>query len=443
MSHRSPSKVAPVVTAAAVAERARQTTEKNTQGAKRKKDRTYETEWNKYVTWVNKQRLSNVIPCGPKFLTRENVDLYFSEVVVHRKVVPDTARRVVSALQMYADDDEYTDGSVTFIVESQVVKKALQTHRVMHEQRILNRVVDPHDDLPTDVLTEIETNRICKEAIKWPNWKDMHLSWTTCDQTYLRFDSLSKLTLRHLRLNHKHGPNVRNDDNYGVGYGWLDDKCITYILDAYVHKERNKKKNEVGAWRHMNYLRCCAGSLAMNLFVRLFADNEINFFAPLNPTGSVNKQAFPEWQKQKLIREWNCKNAVSSAFKALYDASGLSWSKKYHIRKNAMEHGSTRGELPSHKLSTMSKHKADKNKLPFYETQLFPRVMRVMCGLQQKSCYFCPRTRVFPFDDLQPMLDTNEDFLELAARLIFPKRSIWIQQRESRTGDKSKCSANF
>jgi hypothetical protein len=47
MSHRSLSKVSPVVTAAAVAERARQTTEKNTQGAKRKKDRTYENEWKK------------------------------------------------------------------------------------------------------------------------------------------------------------------------------------------------------------------------------------------------------------------------------------------------------------------------------------------------------------------------------------------------------------
>jgi hypothetical protein len=194
MSHRSLSKVSPVVTAAAVAEQARQTTEKNTQGAKRKKDQTYENEWKKYFTWVNKQRLNNVIPYGPKFLTRENVDLYFSEVVVHRQVVPYTARRAVSALQMYADDDEYTDGSVTFIVESPVVKKALQAHRVMHEQRILSSVADPHEDLPTDVLTtEEETNCICKEAIKWSNWKDMHLSWTTCDQTYLRFDSLSKL----------------------------------------------------------------------------------------------------------------------------------------------------------------------------------------------------------------------------------------------------------
>jgi hypothetical protein len=35
-----------------------------------------------------------------------------------------------------------------------------------------------------------------------------------------------------------------------------------------------------------------------------------------------------------------------------------------------MEHGSTRGELPTHQLSTMSKHKSDKNKIPFYETQL-------------------------------------------------------------------------
>jgi hypothetical protein len=355
-------------TAASVAEQARQNTHQNTQGAKRTTDRTYKNEWKNYVAWVIQKRESNVIPLGPKFLTRENVDLYFSEVVVHRRVNPNTARRVVSALQIYADDEEYTDGSITFVVESPVVKKTLQSHRVLYEQRVNNSVRDPHLNLPTDVLTEKETDCICKEAIQGSNWKDMHLSWTTCDQTFLRHDSLRKLTLRHLCLNDTHGPNVCNNDNFGIGYGWLDDRCITYILDPFIHKDRHKKTDVVGGWRHMNYLRCCAGSLAMNLFVRLYADTETHFFAPI---GTIpGNEEFPDWQKQMLIREWKSESAVSSAFDSLYDISGLSWSKKIHIRKNAMEHGSTRGELPTHQLSTMSKHKSDKNKIPFYETQL-------------------------------------------------------------------------
>jgi hypothetical protein len=192
----------------------------------------------------------------------------------------------------------------------------------------------------------------------------------------------------------------------------------------------------------MNYLRCCAGSLAMNLFVRLYADSETHFFAPLSQPGE--KEKFPDWQKQMLIREWNSESAVSSAFDSLYDISGLSWSKKIHIRKNAMEHGSTRGELPTHQLSTMLKHKTNKNKIPFYEMQLFPPVMRVMCGLKQQGCYFCPRTRVFPFNELQGLRQNpNESLMGIATRLIFPKWPTWIQQRESRNGDQTKCLANF
>jgi hypothetical protein len=117
--------------AASVAERACQNTHHNTQGVKRTKDETYQNEWKNYVAWVTLKCENNVIPVGPKFLTHENVNLYFSEVVAHRQVIPNMARRVLSALQIYADDEEYTDGSVTFVVESPVVVKALRSHRVL------------------------------------------------------------------------------------------------------------------------------------------------------------------------------------------------------------------------------------------------------------------------------------------------------------------------
>jgi hypothetical protein len=93
MSYQDESEMVPdPPTAASVAERARQNTRHNTQGVKRTKDRTYQNEWKNYVAWVTLKRENNVIPVGPKFLTRENVDLYFSEVVVHRQVIPDMAR---------------------------------------------------------------------------------------------------------------------------------------------------------------------------------------------------------------------------------------------------------------------------------------------------------------------------------------------------------------
>jgi hypothetical protein len=146
MSYQDESEMVPdPPTAASVAERARQNTRHNTQGVKRTKDRTYQNEWKNYVAWVTLKRENNVIPIGPKFLTHENVNLYFRVVVVHRQVlIPDTARRVISALQIYADDEEYTDGSVTFVVESPVVVKALRSHPVLHEQRMFNMVLEIH-----------------------------------------------------------------------------------------------------------------------------------------------------------------------------------------------------------------------------------------------------------------------------------------------------------
>ena len=112
-------------TAADVAERARQNTQTNTAHAIVVKDRTYVSEWRRYKEWVVDERAAGIIPDGPKFLTRENVDLYFSEIIVNRMVVANTARRVVSALQVFADEEEYTDGSETFTIESATVKKAL------------------------------------------------------------------------------------------------------------------------------------------------------------------------------------------------------------------------------------------------------------------------------------------------------------------------------
>jgi hypothetical protein len=80
------------VTAADVAERARINTQNNSQRSRRTNDGTYVREWRNYRAWVTLKRVHNLIPHGPKYITRENIDLYFSEVVVSRQINPDSAR---------------------------------------------------------------------------------------------------------------------------------------------------------------------------------------------------------------------------------------------------------------------------------------------------------------------------------------------------------------
>lgn len=227
------------VTAEDVAERARVHTQNNSDRTPRKNDSTYISEWHRYQLWVLKQRSDHIIPAGDTYLTRENVDLFFSAEVANRQVNPDTARRVVSSLQRYADDVEYTDGSVVFTVESVFVKRALETHKRLYAARMALQVEDPHANLPTNSLSEPDIVRALNDAAIGKNWKDLLLCWTTCEQTYLRSDSMRKLCLSHLRCNMTHAPSSMGGNNYGASYGFFDNHMMSYILDKYVHKTRD------------------------------------------------------------------------------------------------------------------------------------------------------------------------------------------------------------
>ena len=429
------------VTAADVAERARVHTYNNTNRSRRENDRTYTSEWNRYCQWVLANREASLIPSGTKYLTRENVDLFFSQEVVNRIVVPDTARRVVSSLQRFADDVEYTDGSVEFSVDSPVVKRALETHKRLYMQRISRQVEDPHANLPTNVLTEADCAKALFIAAGRNNWKDLMLCWTTCEQTFLRNHSFRNLHLRHLRCNTTHAPSSMGGNNYGAGYGFADGRMMSYILDKYVHKTRDTRKRVVGAWRHKNYIRCSIGNLAMNLFVRLYADSDLDFH------GARLNEAMPRWWDRKLIGEWTDEKSSYLAFCALLDEAQLQWAKKTHLRKLGMAIGTTRGELETHKISTMSKHKTDKGKMAVYETELFPPVMRVMAGFQQQSCYLVERTRIFPNEYLRQHRFPNGQVCvneyEAAAYLIFPRIGQWRAQYHSPSGDHSEAASNF
>jgi predicted RNA-binding Zn ribbon-like protein len=60
---------------------------------------TYAGEFRKYNAWVTAQaELQN----EPLFL-RENIDHYFTQVIAYKKGKPDTAHKVVSALQWYCN----------------------------------------------------------------------------------------------------------------------------------------------------------------------------------------------------------------------------------------------------------------------------------------------------------------------------------------------------
>jgi hypothetical protein len=111
-------------------------------------DKTYQLEWRRYREFIDRERKDKRIPEAEFYLTRENVDVYFGEIVNKLTVVPDSARRVVSSLQWYSDNLEHPIKK--FVVESDAVKAALKAqklHRIAIEAK---KIRDPHGKLPTD-----------------------------------------------------------------------------------------------------------------------------------------------------------------------------------------------------------------------------------------------------------------------------------------------------
>ncbi len=66
---------------------------------------------------------------------------------------PESARRIVPAIQFFADFEEYANARERFIVDSPVVLKALECHGAKWREAKANKYTDPHADLPTNVLT--------------------------------------------------------------------------------------------------------------------------------------------------------------------------------------------------------------------------------------------------------------------------------------------------
>jgi hypothetical protein len=162
------------------------------------------------------------------------VDLYFQTEVAARIIQTAGAHRIVSSLQQMANDIEYIDGSDHFVVESHSVKTALEVHTREYQVRMQNQVTDPHANLPTDLMPDMDFEHVIRTIMETSiNLKDLSLAMVTCEQSFLRLDSLRKLCLPQLCCNCTHGP-VPNDTQ-GIG---MDKYMLTYILNKRVHKER-------------------------------------------------------------------------------------------------------------------------------------------------------------------------------------------------------------
>jgi len=150
---------------------------------------------------------------------------------------------------------------------------------------------DAHQGVPTSILSYEEHEKVFRHVFtsNLTCWPDFLLSWNGCTATYLRNDSMRKLNFEDIRWDASHGP-IFDGNQPG-------DHClISFILQPYTHKDDEDRRNQhnnnhseaprrtkkrlkkrvVGAYRHVNFLCCTTGCLAMNLFMHQFTDQKLH-----------------------------------------------------------------------------------------------------------------------------------------------------------------------
>ena len=402
---------------------------------KKKIDKTYEYEIKKYKTWVDEQNLER----HGKYLTRENVDLYFAEVQKDRLVTVNTGRRVVSALQSYAKNVEYAGDAEGFTVESNTVKQMLEAQKQQKNQRELDTIKDYHVKLCVKNLTYMEKGKIVRYVLKEKKlyWSDFTTCWTACNQMFTRVDAMRKFKINDLYIDTNHSAGNIKQDNENP----FDHQMITIILRPLIHKERFDKAHVIGAYRHRDPYMCFTGCLAMNLFVLLntekfnFHDEKQNIDNNiLSETDRRNKKYVePKWSQTALIRRWTTHKGVDDSYREAMKANDIEWEKCTHLRKSGIE-GASAGGLDAQSIGTMSKHNSERGSSKMtntYFTELYPPVLLWASGYDKNDIYTYnnPRTR----------LEMPNDYINI----LFPQLHTWKAEQASELGDKRTCTMHF
>lgn len=416
---------------------------------RRAADNTYKYEIKKYKDWAGKL---DSVKNGGKYLTRDNVDLYFTDVQKDRLVTVNTGRRVVSALQFFADTDEYAGDAVGFRVESNVVLQMLMEQRQSKTQHELETGKDYHIKLTVKNMTYIEKSQIVRYVLKTDKsfWSDFMTAWNACNAMFCRVDTIKKMRLNDIFVDKGHSVNsVKQDvDNR------FDDKMIGLILRPHVHKERSSVTHVIGAYRHRDPYMCFTGCLAMNLFVllntELTTEEKFNFYdtqANIDNNILTEKERCknrnyvePDWSKISLIRGWNNQKAAYESYSQVLKSNNVEWEKVTHLRKSGIESASAAG-LDAQSIGTMSKHHTERSKMnSCYFTELLPSVLLWASGFDKDDIhsYNNPRTRLAIPDECNNSIEDT----------IFPRLRVWRLELESKLTDerladeKSRCGDN-
>ena len=251
-------------------------------------DKSYISEYNRYCLWVAEQ--PELHTSEAPFITRTNVDHYFTRVVSARLGTRNTVRRCVSSLQWYASHREHIGEDPAFVVASPDVEEAMRAQKtlMMSAGGASSNGSDPHKGLK-DILPLSEKLLIMKYIYCSRNdWGPASVNFSWGQNSAVRGASNRKLKLSDLNISFGFGP----EDT-----GPLARALLLVLRKGNIHKDRHETDDQVCAWRHKHYELCCVFSTAMYVLSSVTQNPTLSFLHP-------NRSKRAPWWEIPLI-DWD------------------------------------------------------------------------------------------------------------------------------------------
>lgn len=139
-------------------------------------DKTYVTAFKKFQQFCAAKRRVGIVT-STEDLCQENINLYFSEVITHLKVHPNTARKNLVGIQWYINNKLPLEKK--FSAESDEVETCLFNQKLAYQNSARNgNLPDPHSGLRINILSHDEYQRVMKYIYsESPQWEDLAITW--------------------------------------------------------------------------------------------------------------------------------------------------------------------------------------------------------------------------------------------------------------------------
>jgi hypothetical protein len=374
---------------------------------------TYKYEYIKFCKWV-RENLPPQEQAGGQYITRSNIDEYFSRSVVGRFGLRATISRTAVSLQWFYTHVEQPGGP-QFTVRSTSVAESINIQQDNNKAGADERHagVDPHKGLK-DLMPEEDIKKILTHMHKRRNdWGSLSMSFTWGCNAGVRGASSRKLTLCDLNMSRGFGP---------VRKGPRSRTLMLVLRKGDTHKDNHTTDKQVAVWRHRDYLLCSAFNTALHVINTLRENPTINF-------KHLDKKERASWWDFPLI-DYESLDQESSAMKEVLAATEVESCKVTHNRTQAVQRAGSEGLAPW-QVNTFTKHLLNKFHTA-YQSESDKEACKVMAGFSKEEAHFIPEEYLkMPWD------------MHVLTRLLLPGYSRWLIEAASPLGDKSSCCRHF